>query len=82
MRRSAGSIMRSRGPQMRYSFSTAPSGRPCAIAAFNFNSVRISSATAHSTSGSASPSPFRPSSMRTSRTGSPASIASDSLKTS
>ncbi|KAF1858399.1 hypothetical protein Lal_00014910 [Lupinus albus] len=38
MRRSAGSIMRSRGPQMRYSFSSAPSGRPCAIPAFNFSS--------------------------------------------
>ena len=69
-------------PQIRCCFSSASSGLACAVAPCSLNSVRISSATARrEPAAAASPSPFRPSSMRTRRAASPASIASHSLNT-
>ncbi|CFW44536.1 Uncharacterised protein [Bordetella pertussis] len=67
---------------MRRRRISAPASWPCWRACATRASRRISSPTAHSTSGRASPSARKPSSMRTVRAVSPASMASRSPKTS
>ena len=60
----------------------AGKGCPFSSAVLHFKRVRISSVNVHSTSGSGSPSPFKPSIIRMKRERFPLNIASFSLKMS
>ena len=81
-RASACRASRSCWPKMRFERSTPVASCPDASACATRERLRISSPTAQSTSGRASPSARNPAIMRSIRGTSPASIASRSPKTS